>query len=55
MRLNVNPQSATTLYLRHSARDHAGTFIQNSRNVTIENMNLYQTSGWAFYLSTLKT
>lgn len=33
------------LVLRHSARDHAGTFIQNSKNVTIENMNMYQTSG----------
>ena len=39
------PAVGNYLVLRHSARDHAGTFIQNSRNVTIENMNLYQTSG----------
>lgn len=39
------PAVGNYLVLRHSARDHAGTFIQNSSNVTIENMNLYQTAG----------
>jgi hypothetical protein len=33
------------LALRHSARDHAGTFIINSRNVTIENLNMFQNAG----------
>lgn len=39
------PAVGNYLVLRHSARDHAGTFIQNSRNIIIENMNLYQTAG----------
>lgn len=39
------PAVGNYLVLRHSARDHAGTFIQNSKNVTIENMNMYQTAG----------
>ncbi|MDP2339123.1 MAG: right-handed parallel beta-helix repeat-containing protein, partial [Bacteroidota bacterium] len=33
------------LILRHSARDHAGTFIIDSKNVTIENLNMYQNGG----------
>jgi hypothetical protein len=33
------------LVLRHSARDHAGTFIVNSRNIVIENMNMYHNAG----------
>lgn len=39
------PGVGNYLVLRHSARDHAGTFIQNSTNVTIENMNMYQNAG----------
>ncbi len=39
------PAMGNYLVLRHSARDHAGTFIQNSKNVTIENMRMYQNAG----------
>jgi len=39
------PALGNYLVLRHSARDHAGVFIVDSKNVSIENMNLYQTGG----------
>lgn len=39
------PEVGNFLVLRHSARDHAGTFIQNSKNIVFENINLYQTAG----------
>jgi len=39
------PQQGNWLVLRHSARDHAGTFIINSRNVRIEHMNMYHNAG----------
>lgn len=39
------PAVGNYLILRHSARDHAGTFIADSRNITIENMNMYQNCG----------
>ncbi len=39
------PAVGNYLVLRHSARDHAGTFIQNSKNVTIENFRMYQNAG----------
>ncbi|MGN6616919.1 MAG: right-handed parallel beta-helix repeat-containing protein [Ilyomonas sp.] len=39
------PVKGNWLVLRHSARDHAGTFIVNSRNIVIENMNLYHCAG----------
>ncbi len=39
------PVLGNWLVLRHSARDHAGTFIINSRNIVIENMNLYHCAG----------
>ena len=39
------PAVGNYLILRHSARDHAGTFITDSRNITIENMNMYQNCG----------
>ena len=39
------PAIGNFLVLRHSARDHAGTFIQNSKNIKLENFNLYQTAG----------
>lgn len=39
------PAVGNYLVLRHSARDHAGTFIVDSKNVTIENMNMYQNAG----------
>ncbi len=49
VRLNYNfnrkPAKGNWLVLRHSARDHAGTFIIDSRDVTVENMNMYQNAG----------
>lgn len=39
------PAVGNWLVLRHSARDHAGTFIADSKNVLIENMNMYQNGG----------
>lgn len=39
------PLKGNWLVLRHSARDHAGTFIINSHNIVIENMNLYHCAG----------
>ena len=39
------PIMGNWLVLRHSARDHAGTFIINSSNVVIENMNMYHNAG----------
>jgi hypothetical protein len=43
--MSRKPGLGNYLVLRHSARDHAGTFITNSRNVTIENLNMYQNAG----------
>jgi len=49
VRLNYNfirkPARGNYLVLRHSARDHAGTFITGSKNVTILNMNMYHNAG----------
>ena len=39
------PIQGNLLVLRHSARDHAGTFIINSSYVIIENMNMYHNAG----------
>ncbi len=39
------PVLGNWLVLRHSARDHAGTFIINSRHILIENMNMYHNAG----------
>jgi pectate lyase len=39
------PGLGNYLALRHSARDHAGTFIVNSKNITIENLDMYQNAG----------
>ena len=39
------PAAGNWLVLRHSARDHAGTFITDSRDVTISNMNMYHNAG----------
>ena len=39
------PTVGNYLALRHSAREHAGTFIVNSKNVTIENLNMFQNAG----------
>jgi hypothetical protein len=39
------PAKGNYLVLRHSARDHAGTFITDSKNVTVENMNMFHNAG----------
>ncbi len=39
------PTVGNYLALRHSARDHAGTFIVNSKNISVENLNMFQNSG----------
>ncbi len=49
VRLNYNfkrkPALGNYLVLRHGARDHAGTFITGSKNITIENMNMFHNAG----------
>lgn len=39
------PAKGNYLVLRHSARDHAGTFIIDSKDVTVLNMNMYHNAG----------
>jgi hypothetical protein len=39
------PKPGNVLVLRHSERDHAGIFLQDSRDVTVENVNLYHCAG----------
>ena len=41
----LTPAVGNYLILRHSKRDHAGIFIQESSNVTLENVNVYHTAG----------
>jgi hypothetical protein len=42
---NRLPAKGNWLVLRHSARDHAGTFIVDSKDVTVMNMNMYHNAG----------
>lgn len=39
------PAVENYLILRHSKRDHAGIFIQESSNVSLENINIYHCAG----------
>ena len=39
------PAKGNFLVLRHSERDHAGIFITNSRNILIEDLNMYHNAG----------
>lgn len=39
------PGVGNYLILRHSKRDHAGIFIQESNNVSLDNVNLYHCAG----------
>jgi Right handed beta helix region len=39
------PGVGNYLAMRHSERGHAGIFIVNSKNVTLENVNMYQNAG----------
>jgi hypothetical protein len=43
--MSRKPGVGNYLALRHSARDHAGTFIINSKNIAVENVNMYQNAG----------
>lgn len=49
VRLHCNfthkPTVGNLLVLRHSQRDHAGVFITDSRNIQIENVDIYHTAG----------
>lgn len=49
IRLNYNfkrkPLKGNYLVLRHSARDHSGIFIVDSKDVTIQNLNMYHNAG----------
>jgi len=44
-RFGRRPAPGNILILRHSARDHAGLFVVDSRDVTIENVNLFHAAG----------
>jgi len=39
------PAVGNFLILRHSTRDHAGMFLFHSKNIKLENINVYHTSG----------
>lgn len=39
------PAIGNYLVLRHSARDHSGVFITNSKSITIEHLNMYHNAG----------
>jgi hypothetical protein len=39
------PGVGNYLAMRHSERGHAGTFIVNSKNISLENVNMYQNAG----------
>lgn len=39
------PKVGNTLVLRHAERAHSGIFISESKNITIENLNLYHATG----------
>lgn len=39
------PEVGNYLIIRHSKRDHAGVFIQESQNVKLENVNVYHCAG----------
>jgi hypothetical protein len=39
------PAIGNFLVLRHSERDHAGIFICNSKNITLEDLSIYHTAG----------
>jgi len=39
------PTVGSYLILRHSTRDHAGMFFFHSKNIHLENVNIYHTSG----------
>lgn len=42
------PKKGNILIMRHSARDHAGVFILNSKDIFFENVNMYTAAGLGF-------
>ena len=44
-RFGRRPAVGNVLVLRHSERDHAGVFVVDSRDVTVENVDLYHCAG----------
>ena len=44
-RFGRRPALGNVLVLRHSERDHAGLFIVDSKDVTVENVNLFHCAG----------
>jgi hypothetical protein len=40
-----HPKAGNWLVLRHNARDHAGMFLLDSKNVHMEDINIYHTAG----------
>jgi hypothetical protein len=44
-RFGRRPAPGNVLVLRHSERDHAGLFIVQSKDITIENVNLFHCAG----------
>lgn len=44
-RFGRRPAAGNVLVLRHSVRDHAGLFIVNSKDVTVENVDLFHCAG----------
>ncbi|MDD8025784.1 MAG: right-handed parallel beta-helix repeat-containing protein [Acidobacteriota bacterium] len=44
-RFDRRPQPGNILILRHGERDHAGLFLSDSRNVTVENVDLHHCAG----------
>ncbi|MDY7393996.1 right-handed parallel beta-helix repeat-containing protein [Aureibaculum sp. 2210JD6-5] len=44
-RFTKTPTVGNYLILRHSTRDHAGMFLFHSKNIKLENINVYHTSG----------
>ncbi len=43
--ISRKPGLGNYLAMRHSERGHAGTFIVNSKNIALENVNMYQNAG----------
>lgn len=44
-KIKRRPAIGNYLALRHSARDHAGAFIINSKHIYLENLNMFQNAG----------
>lgn len=47
-RFGRRPAAGSVLVLRHSERDHAGLFVTDSKDITVENVNLHHCAGLGF-------